>query len=409
MTEFLPISAPNIYPLDPSSFLAYMEERQRDVSNGIINDFNPSSPITVFNEGVLWAILEMLAYADRIPLAASIFHLRTAGVFKRSGAKARVTLTIQLTTVVAYWELNKGYIVSTNNGFQYETDATLYIRNSDTGTINATAIEDGNKYNQPILTINVVIETRAFLQSITNYEPALGGADAETDQEVFSRGFESLRKHNVLITEDDFKQYVEFVLGDGSVVKVIGRLAADKASYIAGAIHIFALNQDGSKLNDAQRTALLNQVSPSLPVFLQQSGLPSVGTGVFVSSLEFYHVEFEMNATIIPGDDPADRAAQIWSDINLYLQPQNLKPGETVVLYNLISICINAGAKDVQNFRTYHYTQNEYGTEDLEILDSNIPMPNEWTLIKMLEMRITLMDNDGNKYEYFYGDGGSPN
>ena len=408
MSNFVPIEAPNIYPQEPSALLAYMEERQIDVSNGIINDFNPSSPITVFNEGVLWAILELLAYADRIPLAASIFHLRTAGVFRRLGEKARVTLTINLTTVVGYWELSKGYIVATNSGLQYETDATLVIYNSNTGNISATALEEGSSYNQGVLTVNVVVETRAFLQSITNLEPASGGVDAETDQEVFSRGFASLRKHNTLITEDDFKQYIEFVLGDGSVIKVIGRLAADKISYIAGAIHIFALNQDGTQLNEAQKTALLNQINPSLPSFLQNSNLPSVGTGVFVSSIEFYNVEFEITASIVPGDTPEIRAVQIWEDLNLYLDPKNLKPGETVVLYNLISICINAGAKDVQNFRTYHYTINESGSEDLEILDSNIPMPNEWTIIKMLEVRISLIDNDGNISEYFYGDGGSP-
>jgi hypothetical protein len=385
-----------------------MEQRQRDVSEGIINDFNPSSPITVFNEGVLWAVLEMLAYADRIPLAASIFHLRTAGVFRRLGEKSRVTLTVTLTTVVGYWELGKGYLVSTNSGLQYETEETLYITNSNTGTVSAIAVEDGTTYNQGILTINIAIETRAFLKSITNYEPASGGVDAELDQEVFSRGFASLRRHNTLITEDDFKQFIEFRLGDGSVVKVIGRLAADRDSYVAGAIHIFALNQDGSQINDAQRIALLEQINPSLPSFLQDSGLPSVGTGVFISSIEFYNVEFEMTGTIVPGDDPATRAGQIWEDLILYLDPKNLKPGETVILYNLISICINAGIKDVQNFRTYHYSINSSGTEDVEILDSNIPMPNQWTLIKMLEVRISLIDNDGNIYEYFYGSGGSP-
>lgn len=408
MSNFVPVEAPSIYPESPLSLLAYMEQRQRDVSEGIINDFNPSSPITAFNEGVLWAILEMLAYADRIPLAASIFHLRTAAIARRLGEKARVTLTIQLTTTVAYWELNKGYRVATNSALQYETDEALFIYNGDTGTVSATAVGDGTQYNQPILTVNVIIETRAFLQSITNYEPAAGGIDAETDQEVFSRGFASLRRHNTLVTEDDFKQYIEFELGDGSVVKVIGRLGADKASYIAGAIHIFVLNQDGSQTNDAQRTALLNKISPSLPSFLQNTVLPSVGTGVFVSSIEFYDVEFEMTGTIVAGDDPATRAAQIWEDLTLYLDPRNLKPGETVILYNLISICINAGIKDVQNFRAYNYTLNDSGTEDLQILDSNIPMPNEWTLIRMLEVRITLIDKDGNIHEYFYGNGGSP-
>ena len=54
-----------------------------------------------------------------------------------------MTLTINLTTVVGYWELSKGYIVATNSGLQYETDATLVIYNSNTGNISATALEEG--------------------------------------------------------------------------------------------------------------------------------------------------------------------------------------------------------------------------------------------------------------------------
>ena len=404
MADFAPLIAPSLFP--STDWTPYIEQTQQNASGGQLTDFNPSSPVVALNEGFLWAMLECLAYADQLPQALAIAHLKNAGIMRILGAKATVTLTFQLTATLGYWQLQAGYQVATVGGQIFETDNDLFIYNGNTGIMTATAVEDGIAYNVPAFTINIATESRAYLQTVTNYQAAAGGLDAETDDAAIARGYSSLRSHGVLITEDDFAEFTKTILGDGAIVKIIGRLSGDKQTYAAGCVHIFALNPDGSTLNDAQALNIQEQMQNSIPAFLQASNIPSMGTGVYVSSLELYELEIEIVGTLIAGDSPNDRAAQIYTDLLQYLAPGQLAIGETVVLYNLMATAINSGLKDIQSLRAYHYDIVN-NLELAQTFDSNIPLPNSWTAAVLSNLTMSLIDSTGQTHQYDYGNGGS--
>jgi uncharacterized phage protein gp47/JayE len=144
--------------------------------------------------------------------------------------------------------LSAGYIVKARSGLEFATDSVLVIpAGAISGTVSATSTAlingvqqtaVGSRYNVPAQSIELLTESRAFLQSVTNLEAASGGTDAETLDQTRSRGFAALRRRNVLCSADDYEQAAQTYLGAGSTAIAVGNLASDRFTEEVGAVHI---------------------------------------------------------------------------------------------------------------------------------------------------------------------------
>jgi hypothetical protein len=391
--------------------LPYVEQVQFNASEGRLNDFQPGSAITATNEGVLWAHLQLLAYARKMPRAFAIEHLKNFGIMRRAGERAIVRLRFTLTVNLDYFELSKGFVVRTSNGLEFITDERLEIRGTYQGEVSATAAAPGTRYNVPANTIYLPSEGRAYLQAVSNPERAEGGSNEETQDEAIARGFASFRDRGVLITDDDFERYATRVLGQGAAIKVVGRLAADRLSYEKGVIHIFGLNPDGSHLTEAQRSNLANAMSESVPSFLQGVKIPTIASAVYVSSIELLGLELKVVAAIYPDDaiEPSNRAALIFERLTEYLRPGNgLQPGEPIIKKELEYVVRSAGVAFVQDVSALGITYDETGTEIAENFYGDILLAHPWTAAYLLGVDIQLINLEvkGVEYQYSYGLGG---
>jgi hypothetical protein len=392
--QFTPLRAPRIFgDRDLRPYLLNVIETN---SGGLINDRAPHAPTVVITDAFEFCRLELEYAMDKMADKAATLHLQTCGIQRRLGRKAQVTLTFSLSATLAQFVLSAGYMVSAEGGIEFFTDTDVAVFNTASFTVTATAKAVGTKYNVAAYTLNNLSQTRAFLASVTNTEPAQGGLEAIR------------RKKGVLISADDFEQYAMEILGLGSVAKAVGLLTPDKLSKRAGFVHVFCLNSDGTQLNEAQRFALQEEMNAQVPAFLRDvegEKIKTLASGVAVSSIERYGLEVNVIATLIPGDNPETRAQAINRAVTSYLEPGRLPLGETIVLYSMISVVQNAGVRDVQSMNVNVSTFDELTQNvTIETFYGNIPLASEWTAAYCKGVTITLVNSTNNEsFSFMFG------
>ncbi len=400
--KFALLRAPRIFgdrDLRPNSL-----DRMQVLSGGVLTDRAPHAPTVVLTDGFEFVRLEIEYTADKMADKAATRHLQTCGIQRRLGRKAQVTLTFTLTANLSQFVLSKGYMVTGESGVEFFTDEDAIAQNTASFTVTATAKDVGTKYNIPAYTLNNLTQTRAFLASVTNTEPASGGLDAETDDEAKLRGYRTIRrKKGVLVSADDFEQAAIEVLGVGAVAKCVPLLTPDKLSKKAGYIHLFCLNSDLQPLNAAQEQTLEQAIGAQVPAFLG-SPVKTLGSAISVSSIELLGLEINVIATLIPGDNPDRRAQAINAALIAFLRPGSLPLGGTIVLYSLIAVVQNAGVQDVQaiNINVPRFDPVT-STVSVETFYTSVALPNEWTAAYCRGVILTLVSGT-ESFEYAFGD-----
>jgi Baseplate J-like protein len=398
--QYTPLEAPNL--VQEVDLLPYVYATTQAVSQGAISDFSPHSPIAAMAEGLDFSMRELRYWLNQFAGAVAINHLKIAGVQRRLGAKAEVSLQFTLSAPIGNpFVLSAGYMASTEDGLEYLTKELLIIPSGAvSGTVAAIARDPGTQHNVPAYRITNLSESRAFLQGVTNLEPAAGGLDEEAQEEVLSRGFSALRYRGVLVTADDFEQEASKILGAGSVVKAVGALALDKQTFERGSVHLFCLNPDGTIPTAAQLTALKAAMQPIAPTFLQERKTTIMATALYLSPIDIQPLEIRAIATLLPGDNPEARAKAIYAEIGEYLRPGELPPGETIRIKEIELRVRQSGVRYLQSvsIRVPHPTlPNEF-----EVSYADYPLPNAWTSATLNRLIVELIDSEGNPYIYSY-------
>lgn len=81
-----------------------------------------------------------------------------------------------------------GFLCGTQGGIQFATTQAATISNG-TATVNVQAVVGGSNTNVPANTINVITNPTAGITSVNNPSAAIGGYDAETDDQLRTRYF----------------------------------------------------------------------------------------------------------------------------------------------------------------------------------------------------------------------------
>jgi hypothetical protein len=389
-TQFTPLEAEPLYPADPKLLLQAMFDACYIASDRTLNDFSSASPIVALYEGHLFAVLEHLYYTNKLPAAMAVEFLKIAGIQRRLGKAAQANVTFTLSAPLGNpFYLSAGYLVSdSSNTYNFFTDADLIIpAGAISGIVSATAENLGRAYNLPGYTIKNLSESRAFLQSVINIEPATGGIDEETMDQARARGFVALRRRG-LTSADDYEQEAKLQLGEGSVAKAVGLLAADKVTFEKGAVHVFGLNPDGTQLNQAQ----IN----NLQLALSGGGKAPIGVRVYISCIELVPLEVYAIASLLPGSNPDAIALGIYQKLQDYLRPGNLSLGQTIILKELEFQVKLAGVEYVQSVSTH---------TALDISYADIQLPNSYSATYLFDLTLDLV-LDGQTFTYSYGEGG---
>jgi hypothetical protein len=388
MADFTPLKAPKLDPRNERDIAELAIQRTYNLSGKTLNDFSPSSPTRVLIEALAFCHAELLYYVNKLPLAVAIQFLQIAGVQRRIGAKAVVTLKFTLeTTLSEPYIIPKGFTVSTQNRkHRYRTEDSLVIPAGDlTRYVVARSTKNGEGANVRADTITKIPQSLPFLAGVTNPDRATGGLGAETLEQVKARGFRSLRRRG-LITREDYHHEARRLLGEGATVKVLPNVGGDGRTRLLGAVHLFVLNPDGQSPNQAQldelRTSLRNQ--------------SQVGISVFVSSAERHLIGVRLVAELVPGDSPQDTANRIWTRFASYLRPGSLPTGEPILIDNLRYQARLARLSFVEYLEIYERTESGLNKKGYT---NNYILPSRWSVPILDRLELTLSDGD-NEFRY---------
>lgn len=385
----MPLEDPVIDPRNEEELVAMALDRIFVASGGSLNDFSSSSPARALVEGQAFAGAELLYRVSKLPEAMAIAFLKIAGIQQKLGSAASATLAFTLTAPLSTpFTIPQGYLVSSSNGLGFTTDAVLVIpAGSVSGTVSATAQDTGSAYNVGAYSLINLSQPLAYLQSVTNVEAATGGTNQETLDEVRSRAFSSIRRRG-LVSGFDYEDEARSILGEGSVAKAIGSLAADKVSTERGVVHVFLLNADAAKLNQAQLNDLQRQLQEKTHVAVR----------VYASNVDIYPVQIKAIAKLTPGSNPETTANNIYSALNEYLTPGQLPLGETLVLKEMEFLVRQQVGVD------YVQSVTLGGVEAGNPLATNLPLRHPYSAALLESLEVELVGENGN-YNYLYGTG----
>lgn len=385
--DLITLTTPVLDPRNEFSLARDAEIVVFNKSDGLLNDFSDGSVAGALIQGQAWAGAEFLYYANRNLPALVIEFLKNIGETRSLGKKARASVTFSLTaireqpfTIPANFEVKA---TVRNKTYSFFTESIVQIPPRTASiTVDVVAAEEGPEYNVPRFTIKEFTQPLNFLASVINPSPAEGGLNAESEEAFIARAIERLSLRNP-VSAADFEKRAKAVLGEGSVAKAIGLLAANRVTKEPGAVHLFLLNSNGEPANSAQ----LNQVQAEISQKLM------LGTALYVSPMELKEISGEVTAKLNPGEDPDVVADELWTAFQDYLSPTKFPVGSSVIrseaIYNLR---LTGGVDYINQLRL-----------NGELLD--VPMPNQWTSPVAYSLLMNLVTDTGLTFELVRGEG----
>lgn len=382
-TESLSAYIPTIDDRSEEQLYLTARDLVTSLSGGQLNDFTDGSPLNTLLRAQAFAGAEFLWRVNKLPLALIVQFLALAGVERNLGAKATVALTFTLAAARSSpFTIPQGFEVVTASGStKFFTKENLVIPAGNlSGTVDAEAEGIGAQYNVPAYSLNRITQPLAFLGSVINTEPAQGGADAEAVETAINRGLTQIRTRN-LVSEFDFEEAAERLMGAGSKAKAIGLLGVDKATETPGAVHVFCLAPGGEPANIAVINTVRNGLAESV----------LLGTTLHVSPMEILEVTVDVYAKI-SNDYTADIVADnLWAVYASYLEPSIQTPGATL---------------HVEEVR--HQLRFTPGVVLLDYIllndnPNNIDMPELYTVPVAAAMRLFMANEDGNIFQLVRG------
>ena len=232
-------------------------------SGGQLTDFTPASPLAAISEGQGFAQAELLYYLNALPEAVTIQWLRSLGIQRRIGSRATVNVTFY--RVPGYSRpvtIPSGTKVYAGGGQTYVLLDQVRMTGSS-ATVAAQSERWGSVYNVPAGSIGRIERNFMGLDILTNNEPAAGGTDLETVDEMKLRAFELFGRRN-LTSRSDFEGEVSAIAPEATLVKVMNyeeRFGADSRG-----VFVVAGGDDGSALSTTTQSLLLTSLRDRVPL-----------------------------------------------------------------------------------------------------------------------------------------------
>jgi hypothetical protein len=235
-------------------------------SDGGLSDFTPASPLSAISEGQGFAQAELLYYLNSLPEAVSLQWLRALGVQRKLGSRATVNVTFY--RVPGYTRpvtIPQGTRVFARSGQSYILLDQVRMT-EDSAVVAAQSERWGEVYNVAENEISRLEKNFLGLDFITNLEPAVGGTDLETVDQMKIRAFELLGRRN-LTSREDYRSEVQSLAPEASIVEVLPyeERFQDDTDNNRG-VFIVAGGEDGSALPTTSQSLLLTSLRDRTPI-----------------------------------------------------------------------------------------------------------------------------------------------
>ena len=334
MARYAPLPSVSLDPRNEAEIVQAASQRVYQASGQTLNDFSAGNPLAALLEGQAFAQGEFLFWANQLPQSILIEWLGPfLGAMRRLGtpAVARLTLTVPpsntVTTIPAGTAFTTDANLTGGESFTFITDAEVSIPPGE-NVAYATAASQyvGAIYNSPANSITGTSAINVNGLTATNAQPATGGSDVETYQEVQERFFTLIRRRNPVSAEDWQDFFTDFY-GVGTQTSVQpNRPNQGTYNYVTdylkpnGQVSFFVLGPDGVELNKAQLERGQNVVNYSVPIENQGHLYP-----ITLSQVQ-YDLTVEVDANGAFGENLKDSSLNFRDRIFEVLRPGNVFP-----------------------------------------------------------------------------------
>lgn len=334
MARYAPLPSVSLDPRNEAEIVQAASQRVYQASGQTLNDFSSGNPLAALLEGQAFAQGEFLFWANQLPQSILIEWLGPfLGAMRRLGtpAIARLALAIPpsdtVTTITAGTAFTTNPDLTGGETFTFVTDTDVSIPAGESlvyATVSSQYV--GAVYNSPANSITGTSATNIDGLTVTNPQPATGGSDVETYQEVQERFFTLIRRRNPVSAEDWQDFFTDFY-GVGTQTSVQpNRPNQGTYNYVTdylkpnGQVSFFVLGPDGVELNKSQLERGQNVVNYSVPVENQGHLYP-----ITLSQVQ-YDLTVEVDANGAFGGDLKDSSLSFRDRLFEILRPGNVFP-----------------------------------------------------------------------------------
>ena len=337
MARYAPLPSIPLDPRNEAELVQAASQKVYQASNQTLNDFSAGNPLSALLEGQAFAQGEFLFWANQLPQSILIEWLGPfLGAMRRLGTAsvARLLLTIPPSDTVTVIPAGTAFTTNANltggETFTFITDQGVSIASGEsTAYITVASQYVGSIYNSPANSITGTSAINVNGLTATNPQPAVGGSDVETYEEVQERFFTLVRRPNP-VSAQDWQDFFTDFYGAGTLTSVQpNRPNQGTYNYLTdyllpnGQVSFFVLGPDGVELNATQLQRGQNVVNYSVPVENQGHLYP------FTLSQVQYNITLEIDANGQWGANTRDTSLNFRDRLFEILRPGNVFPPYT--------------------------------------------------------------------------------
>lgn len=304
MPRYAPLPSVSIDPRTEAQIVQQASQRVYEASNQSLNDFSAGNPLAALIEGQAFAQGEFLFWANQLPNKILLEWIGPfLGAMRRLGTPsvARVVFSITPTDetiiVPAATQITTNANLTGGESYTFLLDADVVISPGETSAFGSVSSEYvGAIYNVPANSITGISGSQVEGLAVSNPQPAVGGSDVETYEQVQERFFTLIRRKNP-VSETDWQNFFIDLYGLGTVTSVQpNRPTAGSYNYLRdytranGQTSLFVLGPNATELTDEQLIRGQNIVNFSTPIELQAHLYP------FTLSQVQYNLTVEVDA-----------------------------------------------------------------------------------------------------------------
>jgi hypothetical protein len=304
MSRYSPLPSISIDPRNEAQVVQDASQRVYQASNQTLNDFSSGNPLAALLEGMAFANGEFLFWANQLPQSILVEWIGPfLGAMRRLGTPAVAELLISVPPSDSVIVIPSGTAFTTDsnltNGevYTFVSDTEVSIPSGQTEVFIPVASKYvGSIYNSPVNSITGTSAINVNGLTATNPQPAVGGSDVETYQEVQERFFTLIRRPNP-VSSQDWQDFFTDFYGAGTRTSVQpNRPNQGTYNYLSdylkpnGQVSFFVLGPDGVELNATQLQRGQNVVNYSVPVENQGHLYP-----ITLSQVQ-YNISLEIDA-----------------------------------------------------------------------------------------------------------------
>lgn len=280
MARYAPLPIVSIDPQNEAQLVQLASQVVYEASNRTLNDFSAGNPLAALLEGQAFAQGEFLYWANQLPSKILVEWLGPfLGAMRRLGTPAVALLRVEISPGNTPVTIPAGTTFSTNsqltNGVSlpFISATNLVIpAGQSVGEVSVYSQYVGAANNCPANSITGTTSANGLSFTSTNPQPATGGSDVETYQQVQERFFSLIRRPNP-VSESDWQNFFIDLYGTGTITSVQPNRSSELSYNYAndytsanGQVSFFVLGPTGTELTEEQLRIGQNAINFSVPI-----------------------------------------------------------------------------------------------------------------------------------------------